>query len=456
VWRQKEGIGALAWPDDGYIYFFSALAPGDDVAIRPGGEIRRVPAEGGTAEVVSSWPVRGMLSPDAKHYLYRTSPRASEETIYELATTDGRRLASFVLPENMTLATCFTTGGVGCLATTEDLAAPLTVIPVQGGPARQLSETRGYDWPAGWTDDGREILFESELDGTRALWAVPLSGGPTRQIYRFPPEDWVYGPSNLGERYLFYGVETVADQGASLRLLDIQTGSEREITRSPWTGYTLYNSSTEGGRFLYADQTEGRFEFRALLPTGESQLLRAFPDSTFPPILGVQGDRIAYWVKSGEESTLFLARAGAEVAKAVLTYPGDVGQRGSNHPVWSPDGRYLVTGHWRPETNDLDALVVEFDPSDAVVGGPMVIEDLPESWWNLQWLPSSDAFLVDDGDVWLVSLDPEVPLVNLTDDESGPVWPYALSPDGRYVAVAPEVRRGGSIWRLDLAEAVGR
>ena len=56
VWRQKEGIGSLAWPGDGYIYFFSELASADDVAIRIGGEIRRVPAEGGAAEVVSSWP----------------------------------------------------------------------------------------------------------------------------------------------------------------------------------------------------------------------------------------------------------------------------------------------------------------------------------------------------------------------------------------------------------------
>jgi hypothetical protein len=86
----------------------------------------------------------------------------------------------------------------------------------------------------------------------------------------------------------------------------------------------------------------------------------------------------------------------------------------------------------------------------------MVIEDLPESWWSLDWLPSSDGFLVVSGAVWLASLDPEVPLVKLTDNEPGPIWTYALSPDGRYVAVAPEVRRGGSIWRLDLSEVVGR
>ena len=250
-------------------------------------------------------------------------------------------------------------------------------------------------------------------------------------------------------------METGQDGEVALRLLDIQTGSEKEITRTPWTQYTLYNSSRDGERFLYADRLEGRFEFRALLPNGESQLLRAFPDSTFPPLLGVQGDRIAYWVKSGRQSTLHLARDGEGEAKPVLTFPGDIGSRGSNQPVWSPDGRYLATGFRRPETNQLDAMVVEVDSSDDVVGDPMVLEDLPESWWDLSWLPSSDAFLVVSGDVWLVSLDPSAPLVKLTDEQSWPTWTYALSPDGRYVAVAPEVRRGGSIWRLDLGKVIG-
>ncbi|MBT8397528.1 MAG: hypothetical protein HKO65_09770 [Gemmatimonadetes bacterium] len=460
IWHHARGVRAPVWPGDGYIYFLSPFAPGNDEVVERGTEIWRVSPEGGEAERVSRWPGidGGRLSPDARHFLYRVSPRASEEAIYELATTDGRRLASFVLPENMTLSSCFTVGVAGCLATTEDLAAPLKVIPLQGGPTRQITETRGHDWPAGWTADGQEVLFESELNGTKALWAAPLSGGPTREIYRMPPEEWIYGPSLLGERYILYGMEAEPGQSVSLQLLDIQTGSEKEITRTPWTDYTRYNSSREGGRFLYADHPEGLFEFRALLPSGESQLLRAFPDSTFPPILGVQGDRIAYWVGSAseEESTLNLAGPGREESQPVLTFPGAVGQRGSNPPVWSPNGRYLATGYWRLETNQLDALVVEIDASDGVVGTPIVIEDLPESWWSLEWLPSSDGFLVVSGDVWLASLDSEVPLVKLTDDEPGPIWTYALSPDGRYVAVAPEVRRGGSIWRLDLSEVLGR
>lgn len=458
VWQQPERISNPAWPGDGHLYFLSSLAPPDDDAIRRGVAIRRVPIAGGEPETLSTWPgiSRGQLSADADYFLYRTTPGGSEEAAYEVASVDGRRLASFALPKNMTLATCFNTGGIGCLATTEDVAAPLKVIPVNGGPVRQLTETRGYEWPMGWTPDGREIVFQSELDGTKIIMATPLDGGIARQLYRLPREEWVYGPSLLGARYVLYGVEGGADSVVVLNLLDLETGGEREVTRTPWTSYTAYNESRSGDRFLYADRREGRFEFRSVAPDGESDLLRAFPDSVFPPIVGVRGERIAYWVASEGESTLYLANAGEEEeAKRVLTFPGIVGQRGSNPPTWSPDGRYLAVGYWRAETNTLDVLVVELDASGELVGNPRVLDDLPDSWWNLTWLPTSDAFLVVNGHVWLIPLDLEAASVKLTDEESWPTWTYALSPDGQYVAVAPEVRRGGSIWLLDLGEALG-
>jgi Tol biopolymer transport system component len=456
VWQQPEGLMDPAWKDDGNLYFLSGLVAARDEAGQ-GLAIRRVPAAGGEPETLSTWPgiARGQLSADAEHFVYRTSPQGSREAVYEVGSVDGRRLASFVLPENMSLASCFTVGGIGCLATTEDVAAPLKVIPVRGGPVRQLTETRGLERPLGWTPNGREIVFQSQIDGTKVIMASPMAGGIARQLYRLPPEEWVYGPSLLGGRYALYGAQAGADSVVALTLLDLQTGSKREITRTPWTNYTRYNSSRDGDRFLYAVRRQGRFEFRSISPGGESTLLRAFPDSVSPPILGVRGDRIAYWVESDGTSTLYLARAGEREARKVLTFPGSVGQRGSSSPTWSPDGRYLVTGYRRPETNTSDALVVELDASGKAVGDPRVFGGLPEiGWWNLTWLPTSDAFLVASGDVWLVPLDPGAAPVKLTDEGSSTTWGFELSPDGQYLAVAPEVRRGGSIWRLDLGAAL--
>jgi len=270
-----------------------------------------------------------------------------------------------------------------------------------------------------------------------------------------PDEEWVYGPVlSLDNRYILYGVREETDGIPILKILNLSTGDSRELTRAPWENYTRYNASRDGENFLYAERKDGRFEFRSVHPDGEPVLLRSFPDSLFPPIMGVHGNRLAYWVASGGESTLYLATAGQSEALKILTFAGDVGQRGRNEPVWSPDGRYLATGA-RPlsDSSGQPAIIVEFTPTGDVVGEPRVLRGLPESWWNLTWLPNGESFLVVDGDVWLVSLEPGVAPVNLTDEESL-TWSFSLSPDGQYIAVSPEVRRGGAFWRLDFSDAL--
>jgi Tol biopolymer transport system component len=168
----------------------------------------------------------------------------------------------------------------------------------------------------------------------------------------------------------------------------------------------------------------------------------------------VDGDRLAFWVASGGNSTLYLATAGQSEVREIVTFAGDVGQRGRNEPVWSPDGRYLVTGA-RPlsENSGQPAIVVEFTPEGDAIGEPRVVQGLPESWWDLEWLPDSESFLIVDGDVWLVSLDPEVAPANLTEEEPL-TWSYSLSPDGQFIAISPEVRRGGAFWQLDFSKAL--
>jgi len=256
-------------------------------------------------------------------------------------------------------------------------------------------------------------------------------------------------------RHILYGVRQDQAERPTLNILNLSTGDSRELTRTPWENYTRYNSSRRDDRFLYAEQKEGRFDFRAVRADEEPVLLRSFPDSLFPPIIAVHGNRLAYWVASGGESSLYLATVGQSEALKILTFAGDVGQRGRNEPVWSPDGRYLATGaRPLPEMTGQPAIVVEFTRTGDVIGQPLVVQGLPESWWNLAWLPDGESFLVVDGDVWLVSLEPGVAPLNLTDEEPL-TWSYSLSPDGRNIAVSPEVRRGGAFWRLDFSEALG-
>jgi Tol biopolymer transport system component len=445
------------WADDGFIYLLSGdLASAPEAGYDRGYSIRRVPAAGGEAEILSNWPGAWSvdLSRDARTFLYRVPPR-SEASGYEVASVHGQRLARFTLPDNMAIEACFTRDALECLAVTTDGAAPLKVIPINGGPTRQLTESHANTWPLGWTPDGREVVFSWELDGTGVIMSTPATGRVMEELHRTDAEEWVYGPLVMDGRYVLYGVEDGPDGAVVLTILDIQTGSEREITRTPWVDYTFYNTSRADGHFLYAERNGGRFEFRAVGPEGDPMLLRAFPDSAFPPIIGFHGDRIAYWTRVNDGSTLYLAQAGEDEALTVLHFPGRVGQRTLNPPTWSPDGRYLVTGYQNSETRSEDALVVEIDESGEAVGNPWLVEGLPTEWSRIRWMPDSEGFLVVDGsNVWLASIHGDVPPVNLTQEEVGSIWFYQLSPDGRHIAVSPGVRMGGSLWRVDLEEVL--
>jgi hypothetical protein len=311
--------------------------------------------------------------------------------------------------------------------------------------------------PLGWTADGREVVFRTHLDDTLVVMSAPVTGGAMEELHRIPRREFAKDPVVLGGRHMLFGRKDGPEGAVVLSLLDLQTGSEREVSRTPWADYTFYNTSrTLDGRFLYAERKEGRFEFMALDPEGDPELLRAFPDTVFPPILGVQGDRIAYWTREERgSSTLHLARAGEDEARTVLTFPGRMGERFLNAPSWSPDGRFLVSGYDGPGTAWEDALVVEIDASGEVVGNPWVIEGLPGDWVRLRWMPDSQGFLVLDGDdVWLTSIRGDEPPVNVTQEGVGGIWYYELSPDGRYVAVSPDVTLGNSLWRVDLEGAL--
>ena len=60
------------------------------------------------------------------------------------------------------------------------------VMPVSGGPARQITRYEGSDWVARWSPDGGEILFSSNRGGSRNVWSISASGGEPRQLTNHP------------------------------------------------------------------------------------------------------------------------------------------------------------------------------------------------------------------------------------------------------------------------------
>jgi Tol biopolymer transport system component len=327
----------------------------------------------------------------------------------------------------------------------------------------------------GWTAGGSSVLFGTRLNGERILMLAPIDGGPMRQIpFALDSVTKSWSPVLSADgRHLFYANSVEGQANPVGKILDIETGAVREVSRTLWNGFVRYNLVDGGEQFLYAEDHGDRLELRAIRPTGPSRLLGSFAPDEFPDGFAAHGDRIAFTRRSGTETSLFVAVAGDGDVKRILTHPGQIADVGMWRPEWSPDGKMLALSYAESPADPgrhaegYDVMLVEVTAAGELVGEPRVLTlDPGPKWWaGLQWLPDASGFLVIgmgaepsmiDTDIWLVSLDPNDAPVALTADDPGSVWWYELSPDGTQVAYSSEMPLGGSIWKVELqSQSVG-
>ena len=433
--------------------------------------VMRVPVEGGDPERVSSWDDWIRLSPDGRYLYSNIASGDKDENRYEVTTVGGRPLATFSLPKPFELAG-FGSGPDDFFVVRQDAVNPLRVVPVAGGPVRRLNESWGYDLALGWTPDGREVFFGTELNGERIFMFAPLDGSPMRQVPI--PENYLPGTwpelSRDGQRVLYRSAGRVeGEEGIWMYDIPLDTATQVDEGRIPSGtigGHWSILGSREGGGFLYGLTRNGRHELLEAKPDGSTHILWTFPDrGDEPPTVRVHGDRIAFTENDGEEGSLFIARVGEGLPRRVLTLPGGIGTRGSNPPAWSSDGHLLAVSYaGAGGDRRRQILLVEVTEAGELAGEPrfLSLDGGPTWWYNLAWLPDGQHFLIlgglDDAslhsEVWLVSTDPETPPVPVTgDDLEGTIWTFSLSPDGRYFAPEAEISRGSSVWRVQLGGA---
>ncbi|NIN71440.1 MAG: hypothetical protein GTO46_05825 [Gemmatimonadetes bacterium] len=462
VWEGESSCGAVVWPPDRNSLY---CVQWHDARRH---SVLRVPADGGEAETVSSWSSGEvhLISPDARYVYRKVAEPSGQPPIWELATIGGRALGRFTLPENMAPAGFWPEEGE-LIAVSSEIAAPLRIMPVNGGPTRQLTETRAYDVPLRWTADGREVFFETQLDGKTIYMLAPVDGRAMRQVPLPEPKWWRIMPALSGDaRHVFWAAGADSNEEPALKLFDLESGETEIVTESPCR-LRVFPYAWDGDRYLYCVKSDGRHEYRASTPSGETRLLRSFPASDDPfavPSLAVHGERIAFVENTGEHGALYVGFAGEQEVRRVAARDGRIGTRGMQGPVWSPDGRRVAVAYAAPNAYDVDALIVEVSEDGERVGEPTVLdlEPGPSWWWGLQWLADSSGFLVVgmgsesavDTDIWLVSLNPADDPVRLTADDPGNVWGFALSPDGRHIAYSSDVVLGSSFWRVDLSDAL--
>lgn len=334
--------------------------------------------------------------------------------------------------------------------------APMMLVPVAGGPARQVGDEKCYNWPVGWSPDRSRFYSEPGCPGAvRSVDIVDLEGKTRGSIPLTQFEEFV---SERGSQVILRNRGTKDTTSHAFLSLNLATGVRRLLTGptvlrgEPLPPGGMYWSMV-GDEFYYRQLAGDRIQIRAISPSGSSRLITELPVRSGPlHSVGVFKDRIAY-LQGGVDSVPLKVRYG-DGAEVTLGWFGAASGVGFSTLAWSQDGRQLVLG----TSDEKQKLIVyRFDEAGKAVGSPKTVVPPFEYFYEIFWLPDGSGFTMiaqsrgaPKTDVAVVRIaDPDHPTL-LTKDDPHSMWGHALSPDGKYVVYPSERSRGSSVYMVSV------
>lgn len=446
--------GFLAWTADGRSVLYSLPEPQQFVRMRVG-------VDGGAATVVARYSgQRGTISPDNRYsFVIDRQGAGTKPSRLRLFAADGRSLGEIEVPNINGFAASFSPDGKYIVGATDNSVAPIKVVPVAGGPIRQISPGDAYDWPGGWSGDGNAVEVETVDQGHRAYEVITLRGEVLSKI-RLPEDTPGLNVLGIKDGYLVYRAgDPLSMTGWRLMAMSLKDQTKRELARdvirnggaNPAGG--MYYGIV-GDEFYYRQLIGGRLQVRAMNLRGESRLLGEFPAS----LSGTTGmvlykDRLVYREPVNDSLRLQLVTGLGKTPRTVGTFgkttpPGEF--------VWSYDGRRLAVSLGGVPQR---LLLYRFDAAGAPEGPPQSFTLPFDYWYETFWLPDGSGLTMivqppgkGTTDIALVKLaDPMHPIL-LTSEDPHSKWGHSLSPDGKYVAYPSEQNKGSSIYVIEVAE----
>jgi len=381
-------------------------------------------------------------------------------------------------------------------------------IAVTGGEPHRLTFHPLMDRVAGWTPDGKQVLFRSERDHLEfeRLYTIPTTGGFARELPLPMAFEGSYSPD--GRRLAYVPLRRAFETWKHYRggkttpiwIAELATSHIEKIPRDNsndfqpmWFRDSVYFLSDRDGPItLFAFDIETRRVRRVLdsqgldiqaaslgpdaiayeqfgaiylfdLRSARSEPLRVdFPAVDYPKIHPRNEkvvDSVANVSVSPAGDALFEAHGEIFLAPATggvrnLTATSGVAER---DPAWSPDGRSIA--YFSDEAGDYSLHIVvpgSDGPPKAIALGPQ-----PSFFYSPIWSPDGEkiAYLDKHLTLWYVPVDRGAP-VRIDADKFGghfrvrklrtPVW----SPDSRWIAYTKEQNNHlRALYLFCLAEA---
>jgi len=210
------------------------------------------------------------------------------------------------------------------------------VKPLDGGPARRITNDKRYIISLAWTADGRYILFSSNRAGNHSLWRVAAQGGA--------PERFNAGGDNISDPVLSRDGKLLAYsqfyQDTNIWAMDLGTLARRsfiastQYDSSPAWGYdgksVVFRSSRGGSNEIWIADGQGN---------NPRQVTKFGGTLSGSPKLSPDGTRIAFDSRPYGQPDIFTIGAdGGDLIRITDDVNEDV------VPSWSSDGKWLYFG----------------------------------------------------------------------------------------------------------------
>jgi Tol biopolymer transport system component/imidazolonepropionase-like amidohydrolase len=326
-----------------------------------------------------------------------------------------------------------------------DLQEILWTLPMDGGTAKQITDTYVDPSFPDWSPDGKRFAFQSYQGGNYHIWSMNTDGTDLRQLTfgKYDDREPSYSPD--GSKIAFS-----SDRGGSydIWVLDLATNEVKAWTNTISEEYQP-TWSPDGREIAYIDGKQ----IKAVDESGNKRTVITEKTGTISnPSWSPEGQDIAYVVKNELQSNLKIS--GKQVTNNEDVFPFPVQWLSTNEIV------YTAGGHIK--TRKLDEEKTETIPFRADISLNLQEYQSRENDFDSKKKKNVKGVVAPKlspngkqvafialNDLWLLDVGKGEPR-QLTDDsymELDPTW----SPDGKQIAYSSDKEGTEDIYLLDVA-----